>query len=77
MSKCPRCGKERVIVSSHDEMISKSKITYTQTICPDPECQKVVEKNLKNDEKKRAVLKDEQEKRLLQRLAAKKVLNIS
>jgi hypothetical protein len=77
MSACPRCGKERIIVSSRSEIVCKSEITYTETVCPDAECQKMVEKNLKNDEKKRAVLKDEQEKRLLQRLAAKKALSIS
>jgi len=72
MSVCPRCGKQRITVSSHEEVVSKSKITYTETVCPDPECQKMVEKGLRNDEKKRAVLKDEQEKRALQRLAEKK-----
>lgn len=72
MSKCPRCGKERVVVSSHSEVVLKSEVVYTETICPDPECQKMVEKNLRSDEKKRAVLKEEQEKRLLQRLADKR-----
>ena len=71
MSICPRCGKERVVVSTHDEMVSESKITYTQTVCPNPECQKKVDKDLENDERKRAILKDEQEKRLLQKLASK------
>jgi len=72
MSVCPRCGKQRITVSSREEVVSKSKIIYTETVCPDPECQKMVEKGLRNDEKKRAVLKDEQEKRALQRLAEKK-----
>jgi hypothetical protein len=72
MSICSRCGKQRIIISSREEIVSKSKIVYTETICPDPECQKMVEKNLKNDEKKRAVLKDEQERRALQRIAEKK-----
>lgn len=71
MSICPRCGKERVVVSTHDEVVATSKVTYTQTVCPNPECQKKVDKDLKNDERKRAILKDEQEKRLLQRLASK------
>lgn len=71
MSICPRCGKERVVVSTHDEIVSTSKVTYTQTVCPNSECQKKVDKDLKNDERKRAILKDEQEKRLLQRLASK------
>jgi len=74
MSICPRCGKQRVIVSSVTEVVSKSEITYTKTVCPNPECQKVVESNLKNDERKRAVFKEEQERRSLQRLAEKKAI---
>ena len=77
MSICPRCGKERITVSSRDEMVFTSKVTYRETICPNPECQKKVELDLKHEEKKREILKEEQEKRLLQRLAAKKAINIS
>ncbi len=72
MSTCPRCGKERILVSSHDEVNSNSKVTYRQTICPDPNCQKKIEADLENDERKRVILKNEQEKRTLQRLALKK-----
>lgn len=72
MSQCLLCGKERILVSSHDETNSNSKVTYRQTICPDPECQKKVEAILRNDAKKREILKDEQEKRNIQRLLLKK-----
>jgi hypothetical protein len=54
-------------------MVSKSEVVYTTTVCPDPECQKIVEKGLRDEERKRVALKDEQEKRELQRLAARKV----
>ncbi len=77
MSKCPRCGKERIVVSTHKETISLSEVVYTETVCPNPECQKKVVNDIRNDERKRAILKDEQEKRALQRLAAKKVLDTS
>ena len=73
MSVCIRCGKERIVVSSRKEMVSKSEVVYTTTACPDPECQKIVEKGLRDEERKRVALKDEQEKRELQRLAARKV----
>lgn len=73
MSVCIRCGKERIVVSSRKEMVSKSEVVYTTTVCPDPECQKIVEKGLRDEERKRVALKDEQEKRELQRLAARKV----
>jgi len=73
VSVCIRCGKERIVVSSRKEMVSKSEVVYTTTVCPDPECQKIVEKGLRDEERKRVALKDEQEKRELQRLAARKV----
>ncbi len=73
MSVCPRCGKQRVVVSSYKEVIAKSEVTYTVTVCPDSECQKMVEKGLRSEERKRAILKDEQEKRELQRLAARRI----
>lgn len=60
---CSRCGKPRVAVSTYDEVVGNSSITYTVTACSDPECQKVVDQNLLKDEKKREVFKDEQEKR--------------
>lgn len=74
MSVCIRCGKQRVVVSSRQETVFKSTVVYTETACPDPECQKLVDKGLKTEELKRVMLKDEQEKRAFQRMAAKKVV---
>lgn len=53
MSKCIRCGKERIIKSSSVEKFEKTSVTYTVTVCPDPECQKLVEKGLAVEENKR------------------------
>jgi hypothetical protein len=72
MSRCIRCGKERVVVSSYKKVVVNSEVTYTQTVCSDPECQKMVEKTLKIEEGKRSQQKVEQEERALQRLALKK-----
>ncbi len=41
---CNRCGKERIVVKVWDEQIGCSKVTTTETACPDPECQKIVNK---------------------------------
>lgn len=60
---CSRCGKQRIAVSTYDEIVGNSSITYTVTACSDPECQKMVDQNLLKEEKKREVFKDEQEKR--------------
>jgi hypothetical protein len=45
-SPCIRCGKERIVAKSWNETIGTSVVTYTTTVCPDPECQKIVEKQL-------------------------------
>ncbi len=47
---CTRCGKPRVVARTWIEEIEtyngKSKVTHTQTVCPDPTCQKIVEERL-------------------------------
>ena len=64
MSKCIRCGKERIVKSSFTEKLEKTTAIYTVTVCPDPECQKMVEKELMAEESRRKVMQDEKEKRL-------------
>lgn len=71
MSKCTRCGKERIIKSSYTEKLEKTTVVYTVTVCPDSECQKLVEKGLAAEEVKRKTMNDEQEKRA-QELALKR-----
>lgn len=63
MSRCIRCGKERIVKSSSVEKLEKTSVTYTMTVCPDPECQKLVEKGLIVEENKRKMMHAEQEKR--------------
>jgi hypothetical protein len=52
-SNCTRCGKQRVIVSVKEEIINGGVVTYTETSCPDPVCQKIVEGILKEEDEKR------------------------
>ncbi len=54
-------------METYEEKVETSTVTYKIAICPDSECQKVVDKKLKDEEKKRAFIKGEQEKRELQR----------
>jgi len=62
MSKCTRCGKDRVVISSYTEEVNKSPVTYTVTVCPDPECQKIVDGHLRDDKvKKDAMLREKEE----------------
>lgn len=62
-SVCTRCGKPRIIVKSYEEKVETSTVTYTITECSDPECQKMVNKTLLTEKKKRQFIKDEQVKR--------------
>ena len=41
---CIRCGKERIFKRKWKEVFAKgSIITYVETVCPDPKCQKIVD----------------------------------
>ncbi len=62
-SVCTRCGKPRVVVDTYEEKVDTSTVTYTITECSDPECQKQVNKTLKQEAVKRKFIKDEQVKR--------------
>lgn len=62
-SNCTRCGKPRIIVKTFTEKVDNSTVTYTITECSDPDCQKLVNKTLKQEETKRKFIKDEQVKR--------------
>lgn len=62
-SVCTRCGKPRIVVDTYEEKVETSTVTYTITECSDPECQKLVNKTLQTEKKKRQFIKDEQIKR--------------
>jgi hypothetical protein len=67
---CTRCGKPRVTTRTYDEKVGNSVVTYTINECSDPDCQKVVDKGLKEDEKRRVMVKNDQAKRELLRKEA-------
>jgi hypothetical protein len=52
-SICIECGKQRIVVGTYQEKVGNSVVTYKETICPDPECQKKVEKTLAGELEKR------------------------
>ena len=49
---CIRCGKPRIIAKSWSEYIGVSLVTFTETVCPDPECQKIVDDQLQKKKEK-------------------------
>lgn len=66
-SKCTRCGKKRVVTKTYKKKINGAEIIYKETGCPDPECQKEVDKQLKKEKQKREKIKADQLKREEQR----------
>lgn len=64
---CIRCGKERIDARSWKETVNnfmgKTVIVHTETVCPDPECQKIVEKGFEVQRKKREEMEHSKEER--------------
>lgn len=60
-----------MVVSSYEEKVENSTVTYTITGCPDPNCQKIVEKDLAVEKIKRETINREKASRDAQRLQRK------
>lgn len=59
---CIRCGKPRVDGKSWKGKSGNSIIFYTQTICPDPTCQKIVDQGIaERKEKAELILRKKDE----------------
>lgn len=73
---CTRCGKERIEGKTYKEEVATffgtSTIVHTDTVCPDPECQKIVEEKLEIQKQKSDDLKMEKQKKLDIATAARK-----
>ncbi len=73
---CTRCGKQRIESKTWtedvDTFFGKSKITHTETVCPDPDCQKIVEEKLDAQKQKTENLQLAREKRIKDAQAARK-----
>lgn len=53
---CIECGKERIDGKTWKGNVGISVVTYTQTICPDPKCQKIVDQRTADRKAKSASL---------------------
>ena len=62
---CVRCGTERIDGKSWIEKSGISIITHTKTICPDSQCQKILDKMIADRiEKNNLMLKNKAEAKL-------------
>lgn len=49
MNLCIRCGKERVTTRTYKKKVGDSVVVYSETACPDAECQLIVDKQLEKE----------------------------
>lgn len=56
---CVECGKQRIDGKTWKEKVGASLVIYTQTICPDAACQKIVDKAIADRKAKSALLSKE------------------
>lgn len=73
LNPCVQCGKERIDGKTWKGKAGASVVMYTSTICPDPECQKKVDKVIADRIDKSALL---MKKKLDAKLAREKQLPI-
>lgn len=78
---CSRCGKERIIAKSWVEKNTTFsgdiiEIRLTENVCPDKECQKVLDVELALQKAKRAQIAKNREQRALENKAKKGGLRI-
>lgn len=64
---CFRCGQKCIFSKTWIEETSGAKITHHVWICPDKECQKIVEQTLKEKREKAELQKRDREEKALAR----------
>ena len=69
---CIRCGTQRVVKRSWKEKIDNSIIINTQTICPNKDCQKKVDFDIKKQKDKNTAMRVRNEQRILDRKMGRK-----
>ncbi len=73
---CTRCGKERIEGKKYKEEIATffgtSTIVHVDTVCPDKDCQEIVESKLEALRLKSEEMKQEKQKKLEVAAAARK-----
>lgn len=50
---CPRCGKQRVDGKTWSEGVGTFRVKVVMTVCPDKECQKIVDAQYQKDKDER------------------------
>lgn len=71
---CPRCGNKQVISKTWTETLTTyagtNDVKFQQIICTNKDCQEAFDKNLQEDNKKKAQIREQREKNEEKRKAA-------
>lgn len=72
---CIRCGSERIVSKRYEEQMydypGATKVIHIEKVCPNPECQKILDAELKEQREKKENLRRKSEERALARRAQK------
>ncbi len=75
-SPCSRCGTERIVLKTWKEKLDANEVICTQKICPNPECQKMVDKEINTQKEKKDALAQKKAERLMARRAERDAMMI-
>lgn len=68
---CTRCGSERIISKSWEETVKTfsgtTMVVHTLTVCPNRECQKIVEEQLATQRIKQEIIRRDKEAKIADR----------
>ena len=68
---CTRCGNERIISKSWEETVKTfygtTMVVHTLTVCPNRECQKIVEEQLATQRIKQEIIRRDKEAKIADR----------
>lgn len=70
---CYRCGSQRIIAKNYKEGTGINQVDVTLTVCPNPECQKTVDKELKAVHQRTIMMTKKKEERLTARKNRKRI----
>lgn len=75
---CIRCGMERIVFKKWTEIIElygrESIVIHTNFVCPNPNCQKIVERQLSEQKEKREFIENQ---RLIQKQARSRAISLA
>lgn len=55
---CIRCGKDRIVSKTWTEQVGLSLMTRTDTVCPDKDCQKIINHDLEEKRQKAEAIRN-------------------